>query len=71
MEQVRLRASASGWPRRRSALAAATALRDIVARLEEEREAALVVIDSIQTMWLDTLDSAPGTVAQVGAAPPS
>ncbi|NDG48009.1 MAG: DNA repair protein RadA, partial [Rhodospirillales bacterium] len=29
--------------------------------------AALVVIDSIQTMWLDTLDSAPGTVAQVRA----
>jgi DNA repair protein RadA/Sms len=26
-----------------------------------------VVIDSIQTMWLDALDSAPGTVAQVRA----
>ncbi|RDJ93843.1 hypothetical protein B4Q13_19095 [Lacticaseibacillus rhamnosus] len=25
----------------------------------------VVVIDSIQTMYLDTLDSAPGTVAQV------
>src|SRR6185369_7463099 len=26
-----------------------------------------VVIDSIQTMWLDSIDSAPGTVAQVRA----
>jgi DNA repair protein RadA/Sms len=37
------------------------------ATLEAERDATLVVIDSIQTMWLDTLDSAPGTVAQVRA----
>jgi DNA repair protein RadA/Sms len=48
-------------------LAAATNLRDIAAVLESEREAVLVVIDSIQTMWLDTLESAPGTVAQVRA----
>ena len=49
------------------ALATATSLRDIVATLEDEAEAALVVIDSIQTLWLDSLDSAPGTVAQVRA----
>src|SRR6185437_5115982 len=30
-------------------------------------DAALVVVDSIQTMWLDAIDSAPGTVAQVRA----
>jgi DNA repair protein RadA/Sms len=48
-------------------LAAASALRDIGASLEQETDAALVVMDSIQTVWLDALDSAPGTVAQVRA----
>jgi DNA repair protein RadA/Sms len=67
VEQVRLRAARLGLERAPLGLAAATALRDIVASLEQEREAALVVIDSIQTLWLDALDSAPGTVAQVRA----
>ncbi|MBX6744646.1 MAG: DNA repair protein RadA, partial [Acetobacteraceae bacterium] len=67
VEQVRLRALRLGLERAPLALAAATALRDIAASLEQEREAALVVIDSIQTLWLDALDSAPGTVAQVRA----
>ncbi|WP_439579241.1 magnesium chelatase domain-containing protein, partial [Elioraea sp.] len=47
--------------------AAATNLRDIAATLEAESSATLAVIDSIQTLWLDSLDSAPGTVAQVRA----
>lgn len=65
--QVRLRALRLGLEAAPLELAAATALRDIAASLEEERDAALVVIDSIQTLWLDALDSAPGTVAQVRA----
>jgi DNA repair protein RadA/Sms len=65
--QVRLRARRLGLADAPMALANATALRDILASLERERDAALVVIDSIQTMWLDALDSAPGTVAQVRA----
>ena len=67
VEQVRLRALRLGLADALLGLAAATALRDIAASLEEERDAALVVIDSIQTLWLDALDSAPGTVAQVRA----
>ncbi|MBX9699654.1 MAG: DNA repair protein RadA, partial [Acetobacteraceae bacterium] len=67
VEQVRLRAGRLGLADAPLGLAAATALRDIAASLEEERDAALVVIDSIQTLWLDALDSAPGTVAQVRA----
>jgi DNA repair protein RadA/Sms len=67
IEQVRLRALRLGLAEAPLDLAAATALRDIAASLEAERDVALVVIDSIQTMWLDTLDSAPGTVAQVRA----
>ncbi|MCC7427114.1 MAG: DNA repair protein RadA [Alphaproteobacteria bacterium] len=68
VEQVRLRAGRLGLADAPLALAAATNLREIAATLESEDEAALVVIDSIQTMWLDSLDSAPGTVAQVRAS---
>ncbi|HYF08065.1 MAG TPA: DNA repair protein RadA [Acetobacteraceae bacterium] len=67
VEQVRLRAARLGLAESPMGLAAATALRDIGASLEGERDLALVVMDSIQTVWLDALDSAPGTVAQVRA----
>ena len=48
-------------------LAAATSLRDILTTLEAESPG-LVIIDSIQTIWSDTVESAPGSVAQVRAA---
>jgi DNA repair protein RadA/Sms len=67
IEQVRLRALRLGLADSPMGLASATSLRDIAAGLEEERDAALVVMDSIQTVWLDSLDSAPGTVSQVRA----
>lgn len=67
VEQVRLRAARLGLADAPLGLAAATSLRDIAATLEAETGATLAVIDSIQTLWLDSLDSAPGTVAQVRA----
>jgi DNA repair protein RadA/Sms len=67
IEQVRLRARRLGLADAPIGLAAAVNLRDIAASLEQT-PATLVVIDSIQTMWLDSIDSAPGTVAQVRAA---
>ena len=67
VEQVRLRARRLGLTDATLGLAAAISLRDIAASLEQEHEAALVVIDSIQTMWLDSIESAPGTVSQVRA----
>ncbi|HEV7268406.1 MAG TPA: DNA repair protein RadA [Falsiroseomonas sp.] len=67
VEQVRMRAARLGLAKSPLGLAAATSLRDIAAGLEAESEAAVVVIDSIQTVWLDALDSAPGTVSQVRA----
>jgi len=66
IDQVRLRARRLGVAAAPLGLAAAVNLRDIAATLEQT-PAALVVIDSIQTMWLDTIDSAPGTVSQVRA----
>jgi len=67
IDQVRLRARRLGLADAPMELAAAINLRDISASLEAAPDAALVVIDSIQTMWLDNIDSAPGTVSQVRA----
>ena len=63
-DQIRLRAARLGLAEAPVRLAVATDLRDILTTLEAERPA-LAVIDSIQTMWADTVDSAPGTVSQV------
>jgi DNA repair protein RadA/Sms len=67
-DQIRLRARRLGLENAPMSLAATINVRDIVAVLEAERDLALVVIDSIQTMWLDSIESAPGTVTQVRAA---
>ncbi len=67
IEQVRLRARRLGVADSPIELAASVNVRDIGASLEQAKDATLVVIDSIQTMWLDAIDSAPGTVAQVRA----
>lgn len=68
IDQVRLRAVRLGLSQAPVQLAAATSVRDIVATLEGPEPPELVVIDSIQTMYVDALDSAPGTVAQVRTA---
>jgi DNA repair protein RadA/Sms len=49
-------------------LAAETSVEDIVSTLSEGAVPRLIVIDSIQTMWTDTVESAPGTVTQVRAS---
>ena len=65
--QVRLRARRLHLADAPVQLATATSLRDILTTLEAEKPG-LVIIDSIQTMWADNVDSAPGSVAQVRAA---
>jgi DNA repair protein RadA/Sms len=65
IDQVRLRARRMGLAEAAVDLAAATSVRDIIGSLETGEVPAAVIIDSIQTMYVDTLDSAPGTVAQV------
>ncbi|MSO72076.1 MAG: DNA repair protein RadA [Rhodospirillaceae bacterium] len=65
IDQVRLRAARLGMETAAVQLAAATNVRDIVASLEVGRPPDVVVIDSIQTMYSDAVDSAPGTVTQV------
>ncbi len=66
--QVRLRAARLGLADAPVQLAAQTSVEDIIATLSEGTPPRLVVIDSIQTMWTDTVESAPGTVTQVRAS---
>lgn len=66
--QVRLRAERLGLADAPVALAAETNLSNILATLADGPPADLVIIDSIQTLWSDALDAAPGTVSQVRAA---
>jgi DNA repair protein RadA/Sms len=68
VDQVRLRAHRLGLSAAPVELAAATEVRDIAAAMDAPGGPQIVVIDSIQTMFVDTLDSAPGTVAQVRAS---
>src|SRR5437764_2232631 len=68
IDQIRLRADRLGVADRPVGPAAASSVRDIVDSLDSANAPDLVVIDSIQTMYLDTLDSAPGTVSQVRGA---
>ncbi|MCF3945875.1 DNA repair protein RadA [Acidiphilium sp. AL] len=65
--QIRLRAERLGLRGAPVNLASATVLADILAALDAERDVAMVVIDSIQTIWDETVESAPGTVTQVRA----
>ncbi len=66
--QIRMRATRLGLSEAPVQLAAATNVRDIITTLESTRNTGIVVIDSIQTMYVDSLDSAPGTVSQVRAS---
>src|SRR6201996_9132997 len=63
--QGRLRAERLGLADAPVEVAAETTVEDIVATLSHGAVPRVVVIDSIQTMWTQTIDSAPGTVTQV------
>ena len=63
--QVRLRAQRLGAHETDVLLAAETNVEDILATVGEGKRPDLVIIDSIQTLWSDTAEAAPGTVTQV------
>jgi DNA repair protein RadA/Sms len=63
--QIRLRAKRLGLTETPVKLAAETSIEDILATLAEGERPSLVVVDSIQTLWTDLADPAPGTVTQV------
>jgi DNA repair protein RadA/Sms len=66
--QVRLRAERLGLADAPVELAAETNLANILATLSAGPRPDLVIIDSIQTLWAEVLEAAPGTVSQVRAA---
>lgn len=68
IDQVRLRAERLGLAKAAVRLGAETSVEDILATLENEKNPALVILDSIQTLWTDQAESAPGTVTQVRAS---
>ena len=65
VSQVRMRAQRLGVQGSGAQLAAHSNIRDIIATLKEITEPAAVIIDSIQTMFIDSIESAPGTITQV------
>jgi DNA repair protein RadA/Sms len=68
VDQIRLRAQRLGLAASPVELAAETSVEDIIATLSHGKRPALVVIDSIQTMWTALIESTPGTVSQVRGA---
>ena len=66
-QQIRMRAQRLGLEESPVKLAAETNLRDVLTTLDKQQPD-LVIIDSIQTMWVDNIESAPGSVSQVRAA---
>lgn len=65
-DQIRMRANRLGLGDTSVKLASATNVRDILESVKASPEGVqLLVIDSIQTMYVDNVESAPGTVTQV------
>jgi DNA repair protein RadA/Sms len=63
--QIRLRAERLDLAETNVELAAETSVEDIVVTLSQGATPRVLVIDSIQTVWTQTVESAPGTVTQV------
>ena len=66
--QVRLRARRLAAVEENIGLAAETSVENILATLKAGEPPALLIIDSIQTLWTDSVESAPGSVTQVRAS---
>ncbi len=65
--QVRLRAQRLGLSDAPVLLGSETNVSDILATLKSGEPPAIVVIDSIQTLWSPVIEAAPGTVSQLKA----
>jgi DNA repair protein RadA/Sms len=68
IDQVRLRAKRLGLEKSGVKLASTTNVLDILKTLDNKDMPTAVIIDSIQTMYIEDLASAPGTVSQVRAS---
>ncbi len=68
VDQVRLRARRLGTTEDSIQLGATTNVVDIINSIKTNGRPTIAIIDSIQTMFVEDLSSAPGTVSQVRAA---
>lgn len=68
LDQIRMRGRRLGVDQAPMSLASSTSVKDILTTLDEKDCPKVVIIDSIQTMYLDHIESAPGSVTQVRAA---
>ena len=67
IEQIRLRAMRLGVEEAPVQLASSTNMNNILETMEGNNPPKVIIVDSIQTMFLDSIESAPGTVSQVRA----
>jgi DNA repair protein RadA/Sms len=63
--QVRMRAARLGLTQAPVALGTETNLANIIATLRKAGPPSMIVIDSVQTLWSEGLDAAPGTISQL------
>ena len=63
--QVRMRAARLGLSQAPVALGTETNLGNIIATLSKGRAPTLIVINSVQTLWSEALEAAPGTISQL------
>lgn len=67
VSQIAMRAERLGFGKSSIHLAASTQLKEILSALNQMKKLDVVVIDSIQTLAHENIDSAPGSVSQVRA----
>jgi DNA repair protein RadA/Sms len=63
--QVRMRAARLGLSQAPVALGTETNLTNIIATLGKGQPPILIVIDSVQTLWSEAIEAAPGTISQL------
>ena len=68
LSQIKMRADRLGVKNDDIEFASVTNASDIATTINSEKQRCILVIDSIQTMYLPQLDSSPGTVSQVRAS---
>jgi DNA repair protein RadA/Sms len=66
--QIRMRAARLGLSKAPLGLAAETCVERILATVEQAGNPDFIVVDSIQTLWTESIEPAPGTVSQVRAS---
>ncbi len=68
LSQIKMRADRLGIKNNNIEFASITNASDIAITINSEQRRCVLVVDSIQTMYLPQLDSSPGTVSQVRAS---